>query len=784
METALVIAEKPSLMKAIQSAYNALVAKGGSYPYKLEFTCFAGHAMKLMEPEKYDSRYEKWEESTLPFIPDEFKYEVGVKDLFKNVEEACQRYHPSVLINACDSAREGELIFKSYYRYKNFKTPVKRLWCNNVTEKGLQDALLHLRDDSEMRGLENSAFLRAYFDQLVGVNFTRATTLKAGKVVQTGRVMTSVIKIIKDRDAEIENFVPAPFYEFTADFGKYQGLWERDGKSRLLDKKYAEAFKKKLEGKKGEVTSVEKVKETRKAPELYSLSHLQQDANKVYKFSAQKVLDLAQSLYEKKVLSYPRTDYCHLPSTIGKEVAGDLKALTLFAETSKEALAVCSNREGIINTLKDKRYVNDAKIGDHHALIPTYVDPNSVSMTADEKKIYTLVAKRFLSIFMPPCIKEKTTVVTTVDGETFVTKGTILVDPGYTVLYPNNSKDVILPDLYEKETYDVKDITIHEGKTTPPAHYTEATLLSAMENAGKFVDDKEEKEILSEIVGLGTAATRAPLIEKIISQGFIERQKDLLLITEKGKTTAQLYENKPISSPSLTADWEMKLKKVAEGKMSYDDFYQEMIKFITDGTADLLKTIPHIWDSEKSKAKEIGKCPKCGKPFIVTDKYYMCSGGRDCGVIAGKETFGAKISEKDIMAVLDGDESSEKTFKFSKDGKSFDKKGVLFYDKEVGKFRVKSTQVFEKKQMDAKCPSCGKPLNDLGEFWGCSGYNDGCKFSFSKKIKGHEVTEGEFLKVLAGEVAGPVKFHEFKGNGDKMASFKLVNGKLEFVFSK
>lgn len=690
----LLIAEKPSLMQSIKSVYDRM----GAYPDQLDFTCFAGHTMSLILPSEYKDHPEWTKRSltVLPMIPKKFEYKVtpDKQKMYDGIVSKLKAGHYDFVVNACDPGREGQLIFFSFYNSLKTNLPVKRIWHNDTTDAEIERALRNLLDERSTRltNLTQASFLRAYFDWLIGMNFSSGLSLAAHSNIAVGRVMTPTLKIIVDRDLEIKNFKPEKYLTLDAQFNDYAGTLfsgSTDQPQKFSNKKDLETFVNVL-GKAGTVGEVVKKTEKRKAPSLFSLQGLQAEANKLFGYKMTETLNLVQKLYERKLLSYPRTDSQHITAAMSKEFPALLKPLLAVKSINKEVATVLADKTAQARVAKDKSYVDDAKVSDHYAITPTKLTPDFSVLTKDEVNIYELVAKRFLAIFMDPMVIDKTKIITLVDGKhRFGTTGNIIVDKGFMALYKFSSKDVVLPNVKKGDTRTITKIVPSEKVTTPPAHFTDGTLGTAMENAGRFSTNPKFAKVLKEAKGIGTPATRGNIIDKLAKKDMIDYRKKNIVATDYGIELIQGLNNHDVTSVDLTALWEQRLEQVEDGKISANDYYKLMLGYIQKRCIDFQTLKISLSSSSGSyswASPSIGKCPKCGAPVIDGKKYYLCSKYKNpCDFIVGKTQFGAKIGKTEIKKLLDGKETKELNFKFVS-GKTG--KGTLKYDKTQSKLVI------------------------------------------------------------------------------------------------
>ena len=692
----LIVAEKPSVARDIASVLGghrkqkgALIGDGWTVTWAL------GHLVELAPPDAYGDEYKKWRLESLPILPDRFKARVNYKtrDQFAIVKNLLRDDSVTEVVNACDAGREGELIFAYLYGLSGCRKPVRRLWISSLTPEAIREGFASLRDGSNMKPLEDAARSRSEADWVVGMNATRAYSVRFGRpgnVLSVGRVQTPTLKLLVEREHEIEDFKPEKFYTVHARFKKdeptYDGVWFKNKQNRLPEKDAAEALAEKVRGGLGNVRKVQKKTQTEKPPLLYDLTELQRNANAKFGFTAERTLRTAQALYEeKKIITYPRTSSRYLSQDMVKtlkkrvEAAGALLELAPFAEEllSKEKLPV------------NKRIVDDSKVTDHHAIVPTNKKTPG-NLSPDEAKIYDLVARRFLSVFFPDARFENTTVVTVVREETFLSRGRVVLETGWRALYPDgvggkkDKEPPVLPPIEEGQAWNVVKVGVKEGETKPPPRYSESALLGAMETAGKLVEDEELRQQMKES-GLGTPATRAATIERLIKVGYLDREKKALVPTDKGKTLVDLLGDHPLASPEMTARWEKRLARMERGEEPRTGFMDDIGSFATK----LVEEVGRM-EGEKLAAPErvsrepLGDCPKCGAPVVQTKKAYGCSAWKSgCKFAIWKTVAGKRVSEVQAKQLLSqGKTGKLKGFK-SKAGKPFAAALTLDDDKKV-----------------------------------------------------------------------------------------------------
>lgn len=606
---ALIIAEKPSVAADIGKVLNVRQRKNGYLEgEKYIITWAVGHLITLNEPEDYNAKYKKWNFSDLPILPEK----MGLKPYPKTenqlniLKSLSEREDVEELICATDSGREGELIFRYIYEYIKCQKPVRRLWISSMTDESISEGFRKLKDSKDYDNLYYSARCRSEADWLVGINATRAYTTLHSDLFSVGRVQTPTLALIVDREEELVNFKPKDYFEVVvhleAKVGNFSATWFEDqiSETKIFKPEKAEEIAEKVKGKPGKITDIEKKNTKQKPPLLFDLTDLQRQANKEYGFTAQTVLDLAQALYEKhKLITYPRTDSRYLSEDMKTTVLQTMEKIDI--PPFNKAIATLK-KDGKLALTFSKRIIDNKKITDHHAIIPTKKTPNLNSLSESERKIYQMIVKRFLAVFYPDYEYQMTKVICEIEGESFVAKGKIVKQEGWKKLYqkpenrdkaenknpenkvstPNeeDSEDDNtgnLPPLKKGESVLTLESEILKKQTSPPKPYTEATLLSAMENAGRFVEDEELKEQLKES-SFGTPATRAGIIERLLKVGYIQRVGKTLRPTDKGKQLISMVP-KSLRSPETTGKWERGLSKINRGELDPKIFMQTIQKF-------------------------------------------------------------------------------------------------------------------------------------------------------------------------------------------------------------
>ena len=638
----LVIAEKPSVARDIAKVLKAgQKGDGCLIGEKYVVSWAVGHLVTLAEPEDYDENYKKWNFSALPILPDEMKLKAikQTRDQLKILHKWMNSPEIDSLICATDSGREGELIFRYIYDITKCKKPFERLWISSMTEEAIKEGFATLKNGAEYDLLYSSAKCRSEADWLVGMNATRAYTLRYGALLSIGRVQTPTLALIVNKQKEIDAFVAEDYFEVQADFGGYTGMWiDKEEHTRIEKEETAKAIVAKVSGKQATIIKVEKEEKKMPPPLLYDLTELQRDCNKKFGFSAKKTLDIAQNLYEKrKMITYPRTDSRYLSDDMKGKVHNTLRRLNELAEYQPYTQPLSGN---ISFT---KRIIDNSKVTDHHAIIPTDGKLRLDSLTEEEKKVFSLVVARFLAVFYPYYRYETTKVYAEAEQENFLSKGTVILEEGWQAvekaLVPasvskkkkKEEEEQKLPALTEGERRKIEKAVVQKKKTKAPTPYTESSLLSAMENAGRFVEDEALKEQMKDS-GLGTPATRAAIIERLLTVGYIVRKGKTLVPTEKGR---KLIEVVPVemSSPQTTGKWEKGLSSISKGNMTEEKFMASIRRYVqflirdaaSGRRADVVFPEEQI-RGKRRKNNAFGKCPVCGRDILENTKSFYCAG--------------------------------------------------------------------------------------------------------------------------------------------------------------
>ncbi len=641
----LVIAEKPSVARDIARVLGANQKNGGILEGKNYVVTWAlGHLVTLADPEEYDRKYEKWEMATLPMLPKEMKLVVirQTGRQFSVVKTQLFRKDIGEIIIATDAGREGELVARWILEKAGCHKPIKRLWISSVTDKAIKEGFANLKDGHDYDNLYRAAVARAEADWLVGMNGTRALTCKYNAQLSCGRVQTPTLAMIAKREEEIRKFVPKEYYGISLETQDVKWTW-RDEKTksfRTFSRERAEQIKGRLENAALEITSVEKKAKKTMAPGLYDLTTLQREANLKYGFSAKETLNIMQRLYENhKVLTYPRTDSRYIGKDIVPTIKERLKACGIGPY--RKLAGALMNKPVQVNG----SFVDDKRVSDHHAIIPTEQFVQLDHMTNEERKIYDMVVRRFLAVLYPASQYEQVTMEAKAAGETFAASGKVIKSMGWKEVYEGGADDYLedeaddekklkdqrLPEMKTGTRLKILKTSLNTGKIKPPARFTEATLLAAMENPVKFMEtrDKEAVKTLGETGGLGTVATRADIIEKLFHSFMMEKKGNEIHITSKAKQLLELVPE-DLKKPELTADWEMKLSQIAKGRIRQGDFLHQ----IRDYTCEIVDEIKNGEGTFRHDNLTNKVCPQCGKKLLAVNgknsKMLVCQ-DRECG---------------------------------------------------------------------------------------------------------------------------------------------------------
>jgi DNA topoisomerase-3 len=760
MSKTLVIAEKPSVGRDLARVLTGPFAKQEGWLEGPDHvvTWAVGHLVQLAEPDEYDAKYKRWRMPDLPILPDKFKLVVRDERSRKQmsvVTAQLGREDIAQVINACDAGREGELIFAYLYEKAKAKKPVQRLWLNSMTTAAMKNAFQSLRPAEDFALLEQAARSRSEADWIVGMNATRAATIRLKSsfdgAVSLGRVQTPTLAIVARREEEIKAFVPEPYWLVDARFDAgpldgtqasgsvetggngagdadarvYEGRFHMGSKPRIATEQEALAIVEACEGKRGTITKLDKKEQRERAPMLYDLTSLQREANTRYGFSARRTLGAAQRLYEEhKALTYPRTNSRYLTTDMVEEIKPTVELVGGQSEYAKAAAYVTG-----LDALPLARVVNDEKVTDHHAIIPTRAEHAVDRMGDDDKRVYDMVVRRFLAVFHPEAVFENTRVETTVfpaggdaGGCVFRTHGKLLLVPGWRGVYgqvPTEAKsaaeedegaDQQLPKLSEGEQVQTLEIASERKETKPPRRYSDASLLGAMETAGKLVDDDELREAMKES-GIGTPATRAAIIERLIQVGYLEREARSLVATDKGLNVIRLLGEHALTSPDMTGQWEHRLDKIERGEDSRQKFMGDIAGFAELTVKELDEKLKDV----RIPRANLGPCPVCGHDIKENRKGYSCWARDDpgCGFVIWKGKSGKQLSVAIAKELIRAGHTSRAVTGFkARSGRSFRAHLALSQDEE-GKWRVEFNEAWA--QEGAKPPEAETESAESGE---------------------------------------------------------------------
>ena len=821
----LIIAEKPSVASDIAKAIGGFTKHDDYYESESHvLTSAIGHLLELACPEEFEVKRGKWSFAHLPVIPPHFALAPidKTESRLKLVTKLIKRKDVDGLINACDAGREGELIFNYIAQHAKAGKPVQRLWLQSMTQGAIRDGFARLRGGHEMRGLADAAVCRSESDWLVGINGTRAMTAFNSKtggfhLTTVGRVQTPTLAIVVEREKKIREFKPRSYWEVEAEFGakagSYTGKWFDEGfkgkeedeharADRLWEETKAAAIRAATEGKPGEV-SEEAKPETRLSPLLFDLTSLQREANARFGFSAKTTLSIAQALYEKhKVLTYPRTDSRALPEDYLSTVKATLSMLTgegvgkghddvLLARYSPFAHQILARNW----VLPNKRIFNNAKVSDHFAIIPTPQAPKHLNEV--EQKLYDFVVRRFLSVFFPAAEYLVTTRITRVANHPFKTEGKVLVHPGWLAVHGKEGQEGDEGNLVKVEAGEkvrTDEVTVKANTTKPPPRYSEATLLSAMEGAGKMVDDEELKAAMAGR-GLGTPATRAQIIENLIGEQYMHREGRELIPTAKAFSLMTLLTGlgvTELTQPELTGDWEWKLGRIEKGEFTRDEFMREIAE-MTRHIVERAKT----YDSDTIPG-DFGllktPCPRCGGLIRETYKKFQCS---DCDFSLWKIVAGRQFEPEEIEILLTARQIGPLTGFRNKMGRAF-AAAIKLNDKNEPEFDFGQDRASEEGEAEpvdfsgqealGRCPKCDSGVFDHGAAYVCEksvGPAKACDFRSGKVILQQPVEATQMQKLLATGKTDLLK--EFVSNRTrrKFSAYLVVQaGKVGFEFEK
>ncbi len=810
-----IVTEKPSVAReyakvlGVSNSYDGYIegkSKINGKNYKI--TWAVGHLVTLSYPEVYNESLKKWSLESLPFIPDRYRYEVlkDVKKQFGVIKKLYNSADTEEILYAGDSGREGIYIQMLIRQETGVKKGVgeRVVWIDSQTEAEILRGIREAKPICAYEKLIDAAYMRAIEDYLVGINFSRALSCKFGyqynrelgtdhyKPIAVGRVMTCVLGMIVRREREIKAFKETIFYKPTVDINGLSAKWKASESSSLynltdlyekdgfLDKTKADAFINTLQGNpKIQVTNVEQKKESKKAPLLFNLAELQNECTKLYKISPDDTLSVAQSLYEKKLTTYPRTDARVLSTAVADEIDGNLKGLSNASYLADKASYILNN--GMYKGLSKTKYVDDSKITDHYAIIPTGYKPSGLNEL--EQSVYELIVRRFLSIFYPEAEYRKTVIELTniAYKEVFTLTEKILVNPGYLEIAGKSEDDeskAALGGINKGDTYDNPEYSLSEGKTNPPKRYTSGSMILAMENAGNLIEDEELRSQIKSC-GIGTSATRAAILKKLIGNGYIRSDKktQTLYPMLAGEKLCDIVEAHLASllSPEMTASWEKGLAQIEGGSVAKELYNKKLNEYVASKVEEIkgaqAETMPEFVSEETTIS-----CPYCGNYMKTTRKGYRCP-NEDCGFFVGS-IAGKLFTEEEVINLLNTGKSDLVTDFKSKKGDKFS--AYVVFDKEEKAFSFEFPET-SGTESDYKCPNCNSAL--IKNKWT---YDCDCGFKLQTGIAHKSFTDKNIAELLSNGITGPIKGFKKKAGGTFSAKVSMdkETGALSFVFDK
>lgn len=808
----LIVTEKPSVAKEIAHVTGAVKRKtdksgngyyeGGGYYVSW---CY-GHLISMAQMEEYREDYKEWSLSALPFIPSRWIENVSEKTAgqYAVLDKLMSNSSVTQVICATDADREGELIFRLVYNHAGCKKPVKRLWISSVESDAIRSGLANMKDGEDYENLYYAALARQRADFLVGINFTRAFTCKYNKLFKVGRVQTPTVNLIVKRQQEIENFIPVPFWTVTADTGLFTAS------ARFDSEKEAAAVSEACSGKTGTVADVHTSDKRISPPALFDLTTLQREANKLFGLTAGQVLSAAQKLYERKLLTYPRTDSRFITEDMREPVL-DIVTSAVSSGLVEERLArLFLNSPPNINAV-----VNNAKVSGHHAIVPTKTSltANLTELSAAESKVYYLVLYRLIAALSPSYKYKSTSVVLTVENTQFRTTGSVVISEGFksveTIFRKRfsiksrvddaDSPGKKLPSLSVGDKFPHIEILCEKGESSPPAPYTDASLLQAMENIGRTIEDDDLRAALTNTdrggnkKGLGTPATRAGIIEKIVSSGYVVRKGKQLLPTKYAELLIKLVPEE-IKSPVMTAEWEMQLEQISRGETSYKHFMSDIESFVTGvifdvKSADFDASVASM-AVQAPPGEVIGTCPLCGADFIEKSKVFCCSDNA-CGAAFWKtdkffSCFGKKLTKPIVKSFLTHGYADVKGL-HSKSGKTFDSRIYLSWNSKYPRYSFDKPEGAkeEPSKVYGKCPVCGGNIIATKFGYGCSCFrSNGCAFVIPGTIAGKKISVVQVKKLLSDGLTDEITGFKARSGKKFSARLTVLDGRVTFDFNR
>lgn len=766
-----VLAEKPSVGRDLARVLGATnrhdgYIDGNGYAVTWAF----GHLVELEEPESYDPALKNWNLASLPFLPNPFKLKIssakGVKQQFNIIKQLFKS--ADSIVCATDAGREGELIFRYIVRLCGCeKKPTQRLWISSLTDTAIKEGFRNLKPISDYNNLAAAASCRSQADWVVGLNATRAYTVlhSHGRgVLSVGRVQTPVLALIVNRDQEIKNFKPEDYWEL---WTTYRGVKFKHSKDRFTTKDTAQILCDKVAQGLFKIIRIEEKSTSQPPPQLFDLTELQRTMNRLQGLSAMQTLEIAQTLYERKLISYPRTDSRYLSDDLYTQCGNILNSLN---SSYADKIAPID----LTKLPKSKRFFDSSKVTDHHAIIPT--GQNASGLNPQENSVYQAIVTRMIAIFYPNCEKAHTTVFGEAVGESFKARGTRILKAGWFSLYQSEKEEKkeedeeqLLPDFVQGEDGEHKP-EVKTCRTKPPLHYSEATLLSAMETAGKKVDDEALREAMKER-GLGTPATRAGIIETLLKREYIRKEKKQLHATEKGIELLHILRNQPIlTSAEMTAEWEHKLKQMEKGTIKSEEFMQNIHEFIT-------KIIDSLKNPSPDQAEDLGYCPLCKSPVIKGREGYGCSAWKTgCTFRFHAHQYGTILEPKDVQSLM-----YKGRLNYPRkliDGTGNEVQGYVTMDLETGSLGLLTREAKVESEALGSCPQCkGSVIEKLKTYACCD-----CDFIIWKSIAKRPISKTLIQVLLNKGHTEVLKGFKSKAGKPFSASLVLKEGKITFQF--
>lgn len=789
MKKYLFIAEKPSLMREVEKTYNKNKAEINAKVGVIDFIALAGHACRLLMPEEYDEWDKKWADIALPMIPDQFK--IGAiadkKKIIKDIKDKLNSTKYDGIIVGTDSDVEGNGI---YYLLENYLSLTKmnalRFFENDLTEKSLLESLLTMTDfHTNPRDVHmTEAFkIRSHMDWLIGMNFTVGFSVRSGFTMRVGRVKAPTLKLVFDNSKEIDEFVPHTDYELQTSYKEgFNGTYiNEDGNVRFNTEEEAIEFGKTL-SKKGKIKDIKKSNVKTNAPQLYKLSDIQVDAGKQFGYDPSKTLNLVQSLYEThKVVSYPRTDGRYISEEKAKELPLLLKAVAAIPELTGAVAGV--KPADIDRVKKNKKVVNDVEVkkASHDALLPTGKIPDISKLSKDELNIMTLIYKRLLALFLPPLEEEKTVLIVDIDGCDFKTNGKIILHKGWTSIYDKKTTDTELPVMKKGDEVNVKDFSAVEKTTKPPVRLTQSTLIAAMENIAKYIDDKKLQTIMKDVKGIGMPSSRATIILDLIKSGYMEEKGKAkgLYITETGRKYITNIQDFSICKPELTAEWETRMQQIKEGSETYAEVEKYMIEYVKKMSEEIEKADIKKVSWSGSGATGL-KCPVCGNQLLKGKFGWFCSEKKEkeCSFSIPLEIASKKLTDANVKSLLEKGVTKEIAGFKSKAGKNFSAKLKLNNYKIEFDFDKAEDK---KTKEEYKCPHCGGNIVPDQWSWKCE---KNCGFSLNYKIAGKQMKESDLKDLICNKKTKKIDGFTSKAGKKFSAALKLKDdGTTGFDFN-